>query len=235
MDTKKLNRWWYALPEETRKKLYAQESIDVWKDLDVSVRIVLFRYCRMKMFGITENSDMERSLLIETVCGLTDTALVKENGLALENMCDDEGEFLEEYQDQFNTVYDRYEAVLENMDWTDFCTGMELSVREMIEWLEKIGYNRVDIDTDIRTAKTFYICRGGLHINGTGSLSFHIVPPQDSLGLGQFAICATRNGESSQLGTDHAPFFFRQLLAFIKGEKKEKEIIDEICTDRRTE
>ena len=83
MDTKKLNRWWYALPEETRKKLYAQESIDVWKDLDVSVRIVLFRYCRMKMFGITGNSDMERSLLIETVCGLTDTALVKENGLAL--------------------------------------------------------------------------------------------------------------------------------------------------------
>ena len=54
---------------------------------------------------------MERSLLIETVCGLADIALVKENGLPLEDMCDDEGEFLEEYQDQFNTVYDRYEAV----------------------------------------------------------------------------------------------------------------------------
>ena len=94
---------------------------------------------------------------------------------------------------------------------------------------------RVDIDTDSRAAKTFYTYRGGLHINGTGNLSFHIVPPQDSLGLGRFAICATRNGESSQLGTDHAPFFFRWLFAFLKGERKEKEIIEEICTDRRTE
>lgn len=80
---------------------------------------------------------MERSLLIETVCGLADIALVKENGLPLEDMCDDEGEFLEEYQDQFNTVYDRYEAVLANMDWTNCCTDMEISVREIIEQLEK--------------------------------------------------------------------------------------------------
>ena len=86
----------------------------------------------------------------------------------------------------------------------------------------------VDIDTDRRTAKTFYTYRGGLHINGTGNLSFHIVPLQDSLGLGRFAICATRNGKSSQLGTDQAPFFFGRLLAFLKGERKENEIIDEI-------
>ena len=101
--------------------------------------------------------------------------------------------------------------------------------------LEKTGYSRVDIDTDRRTAKTFYTYRGGLHINGTGNLSFHILPPQDSLGLGRFAICATRNGESSQLGTDQAPFFFGRLLAFLKGERKENEIIDEISTDRKTE
>lgn len=107
--------------------------------------------------------------------------------------------------------------------------------REIIRELKRRGYSRVDIDTDSRAAKTFYTYRGGLHINGTGNLSFHIVPPQDSLGLGRFAICATRNGESSQLGTDHAPFFFRWLFAFLKGERKEKEIIDEICTDRKTE
>ena len=107
--------------------------------------------------------------------------------------------------------------------------------REIIRELKRRGYSRVDIDTDSRAAKTFYTYRGGLHISGTGNLSFHIVPPQDSLGLGRFAICATRNGESSQLGTDQAPFFFGRLLAFLKGERKEKEIIDEICTDRRTE
>lgn len=107
--------------------------------------------------------------------------------------------------------------------------------REIIRELKRHGYSRVDIDTDSRAAKTFYTYRGGLHINGTGNLSFHIVPPQDSLGLGRFAICATWNGESSQLGTDHAPFFFGRLLTFLKGERKEKEIIDEICTDRKTE
>ena len=100
--------------------------------------------------------------------------------------------------------------------------------REIFRVLRRCGYSRVDIDTDRKVAKTFYTYRGGLHINGTENLSFHIVPPQDSLGLGRFAICATRNGESSQLGTDHAPFFFRRLFAFLKGERKEKEIIDEI-------
>ena len=91
--------------------------------------------------------------------------------------------------------------------------------REIIRELKRRGYSRVEIDTDNRAAKTFYTYRGGLHINGTGNLSFHIVPPQDSLGLGRFAICATRNGESS----------------FLKGERKENEIIDGICTDRKTE
>ena len=106
--------------------------------------------------------------------------------------------------------------------------------REIIRELKRCGYSRVNIDTDSRAAKTFYNYRGGLHINGTGNLSFHIVPPQESPGLGRFAICATRNGESSQLGTDHAPFFFRGLFAFLKGTRKEKAIIEEICPDRRT-
>lgn len=114
-------------------------------------------------------------------------------------------------------------------------TDTIMTNREIIRELKRCGYSRVDIDTDSRAAKTFYTYRGGLHINGTEDLSFHIVPPQDSLGLGRFAICATRNGESSQLGTDQAPFFFRWLFAFLKGERKENEIIDEICTDRKTE
>ena len=104
MDTENLNKWWYSLPEEIRKKLYVQENINVWKDLDMSTRVAMFRYCRMKIFGIGKNGDMERSLLIETVCGLADIALVKRSGIALEDMCDDEGNFLEEYQKQFKPV-----------------------------------------------------------------------------------------------------------------------------------
>ena len=43
MDTENLNKWWYSLPEEIRKKLYVQENIDVWKDLDMSTRVAMFR------------------------------------------------------------------------------------------------------------------------------------------------------------------------------------------------
>lgn len=103
-----------------------------------------------------------------------------------------------------------------------------MTSRKIIRELKHRNYSRVDIDTDKRTAKTFYTYRGGLHINGTKNLSFHIVPPQDSFSLGQFAICATRNGESSQLGTDHAPFFYQRLFSFLKGKRSEKELIDEI-------
>ena len=51
MDTENLNKWWYSLPEEIRKKLYVQEGTDVWNDLDMSARVAMFRYCRMKIFG----------------------------------------------------------------------------------------------------------------------------------------------------------------------------------------
>lgn len=39
--------------------------------------------------------------------------------------------------------------------------------KEIIQELKRYGYSRVNIDTDRRTAKTFYTYRGGIHINGT--------------------------------------------------------------------
>ena len=53
--------------------------------------------------------------------------------------------------------------------------------KEIIQELKRYGYSRVNIDTDRRTSKTFYTYRGGIHINGTENLSFHIVPPPDGL------------------------------------------------------
>ena len=78
--------------------------------------------------------------------------------------------------------------------------------KEIIQELKRYGYSRVHIDTDRRTSKTFYTYRGGIHITG----------------------------ESSQLGTDHAPFFFQRLFSFLKGERTEHEMIDEICNNRPT-
>ena len=113
-------------------------------------------------------------------------------------------------------------------------TDTIMTNREIIRELKRHGYSRVDIDTDSQPQRLSTPTMAGF-INGTGNLSFHIVPPQDSFGLGQFAICATRNGESQPAQEQLCPVLFRRLLAFLKGERKENEIIDEICNDRKTE
>lgn len=105
---------------------------------------------------------------------------------------------------------------------------------KLIKLLGTKGYKRVTLETDNGEPKTYYTYRRGLHINATKDLSFHIVPPSQSLGLGRFAICATENGESSQLGTDYAPFFFQPFLAFLEGERNAKEIMDKVCNGKRT-
>lgn len=97
--------------------------------------------------------------------------------------------------------------------------------QELIRLLKANNYKRIALDNDIREPKTFYTYRRGLHINASGDLSFHIVPKSQSLGLGRFAICATKDGESSQLGTDWPELFFPRLLSFLQGETSEGEII----------
>lgn len=91
--------------------------------------------------------------------------------------------------------------------------------QELIRLLKANSYKRIALDNDTGEPKTFYTYRRGLHINATDKLSFHIVPQSQSLGLGRFAICATGNGASSQVGTDCPELFFPRLLSYLKGGK----------------
>lgn len=100
--------------------------------------------------------------------------------------------------------------------------------RELIRLLRTKGYKRVTLETDNGTPKTFYTYRRGLHINATKNLSFHIVPPSQGLGLGRFATCATKDGESSQTGTDYPGLFFPRLLSFLQGETSAEKIMDDV-------
>ena len=97
--------------------------------------------------------------------------------------------------------------------------------QELIRLLKANSYKRIALDNDTGEPKTFYTYRRGLHINATDKLSFHIVPQSQSLGLGRFAICATGNGASSQVGTDCPELFFPRLLSYLKGETSGEEII----------
>ena len=96
---------------------------------------------------------------------------------------------------------------------------------ELIKLLKTKGYKRVTLETDNGEPNTFYSYRRGLHINATGNLSFHIIPPSQSLGLGRFAVCAVRDGAGFQTGTDCPELFFRRLLSFLQGETSEEEMI----------
>lgn len=94
--------------------------------------------------------------------------------------------------------------------------------RELIRLLRTKGYKRVTLETDNGEPKTFYTYRRGLHINATRNLSFHIMPPSQSLGLGRFATCATKDGESSQTGTDCPGLFFHACCHSCKGKQARK-------------
>jgi len=56
-------------------------------------------------------------MLIEIVCELADMELCRTNKKTLDEMCNAYGVFLEEYQDQFNQIYDRLErSILDYMN-----------------------------------------------------------------------------------------------------------------------
>lgn len=88
-----------------------------WKEADLYLRINIRNYCLLKKGGLLPE-DKDRSMLNEIVCELADTELCRANGKTLEDMCDTDGAFLEEYQELFNRIYDELE-----MRITDYMNG----------------------------------------------------------------------------------------------------------------
>lgn len=82
-------------------------SSDLWGQISDShkeriVSIGLY----MKLLSPERNS-----ILNEVACKLADLTLVKKYGIAIEDICNENGEFLESFQDEFNSLYDRIEKV----------------------------------------------------------------------------------------------------------------------------
>ena len=108
MDANNISEWWRSLPESIRLKLSGHGVTDILQEPDTSVRAALYKYARLRAVGTEKDKDEEQSLLNEVACGLSDLALAGNNGMALEDMCNEDGEFLEEYQEQFDKLYDHY-------------------------------------------------------------------------------------------------------------------------------
>ena len=117
MNTDNVSKWWRSLPENIRLKLSGDGITDILQEPDTSVRAALYRYARLRVVGTEKDKDEEQSLLNEVACGLSDLALAGNNGMALEDMCNEDGEFLDEYQEQFDKLYDHYEETLMEINW----------------------------------------------------------------------------------------------------------------------
>ena len=102
---------------------YLQEALveyglplSAWQDIPVGmqdrIQTILLAMAKIDNAG----QDRDRSQTIETVTFLADTILVRKNDIPLEEMCNEDGEFLNCYQEQFNRLYDRIENILLNMN-----------------------------------------------------------------------------------------------------------------------
>ena len=121
MEPNNLNEWWGGQPDGL-KQAFSLFPDRRWEEADLYLRINIRNYCLLKRGGMLPE-DKDRSMLSEIVCELADTELCRANGRTLEDMCDTDGAFLEEYQEQFNRIYDELE-----MRITDYMNGRKHSI-----------------------------------------------------------------------------------------------------------
>lgn len=115
MKPNNLNEWWGGQPDEL-KQAFSLFPDRRWEGADLHLLNNIRNYCHLKKEGLLSEDD--RSMLSEIVSELADAELCRANGRTLEDMCDTDGAFLEEYQEQFNRIYDELE-----MRITDYMNG----------------------------------------------------------------------------------------------------------------
>lgn len=123
MEPNNLNEWWGGQPDGL-KQAFSLFPDGRWKEADLYLRINIRNYCLLKKGGLLPE-DKDRSMLSEIVCELADTELCRANGKTLEDMCDTDGAFLEEYQELFNRIYDELE-----MRITDYMNGQSKKIKQ---------------------------------------------------------------------------------------------------------
>lgn len=81
-------------------------SSDLWVQISESHKRIIIP------IGLYIEPSERSCILNEVACKLADLTLVKKHGIPLEDMCNENGEFLESFQDEFNSLYAQIEKVL---------------------------------------------------------------------------------------------------------------------------
>lgn len=110
MNKENHDSWWQQQPERLQQLLAGEDTPDrFWQKLDENMKSLIHDYCIQKANDGTLDEDAKRSMVIEIVSEIADHTLCSQTGILLENMCNSDGEFLEQFQDRFNKIYDEIE------------------------------------------------------------------------------------------------------------------------------
>ena len=153
MDTNNLDKWWHGLPEKHQtgyRRRWDMGKTGYAIPFGATPGIPCLEFTERQKTGMRNARCSMKSR-----DGLGDLALVRKNGIALEEMCNGNGEFYDEYQEQFNILYDNYGHIIENISWPDWIGHTIPTNRELVRLLEHHGYKRMEIDTDRRIPKNF--------------------------------------------------------------------------------
>lgn len=114
----KLNIWWKAQPEHIKRAFSVFPSYELsWSKYPLMLKMGIYNYCIIKENGIDTAPDTLRSMVMDMTCDLSDFALEYINGKDVETMSDNEGGFLEKYQEQFNRIYDDIESLITGIEF----------------------------------------------------------------------------------------------------------------------
>ncbi len=97
--------------------------------------------------------------------------------------------------------------------------------KDIIKVLKQMGYTKVSVSSPCNV-KTYYQYKGGLHIQATKNLSFHIDPSAEKIGMGRFGVCVEKDGKGTSIDINYPKLFFSILLAFLNGVISESQIIN---------
>ena len=116
------NNWWNNATTDTKARLSGindETTSDYhyqmfWDKLSQSDRNNLHLYWQYRKGIVSLSDDDANSLQMEIISEQADIALENGTGKSIDDMCNDEGSFYEEYQDKFNDLYDDIEDRLLN-------------------------------------------------------------------------------------------------------------------------
>jgi hypothetical protein len=112
---KMVNEWWNTGGRELGNFLSDLSGDNtIHEKLHISDRLNVFNYANVSNIQFDEDA---KNYLLKEVCGeLAEHVLASRRGVSPDDLFDDDGNFYEQFQDEFNRLYDRIEEKITNLE-----------------------------------------------------------------------------------------------------------------------